>query len=41
MLELVRAAEKSSSACLICQSIEPPTSKNISTLTVLRRSGRM
>ena len=36
----LRAAENNSSAVRTCQSMEPPTSKNISTLTALRRAGR-
>ena len=35
------AAENSSSTCSMCESIEPPMSKNTSTLTALRRSGRI
>src|SRR3978361_1825089 len=35
------AAENSSSTCSMCESIEPPMSKNTSTLTALRRSGGM
>ena len=40
-LNSVRAAENSSSAALMCQSMEPPTSKNSKTFTALCRSGRI
>jgi hypothetical protein len=40
-LNSLRAAENSSSVALMCQSIDPPTSKNKQTFTALCRSGRI